>query len=1321
MKLSSLFFSLVALLVASSLHAANIAITPLVRHFDTSGGRAAIVTSGSGTWTAQASASWIHLEHTDYAEAGYPVPYSVDANNGVEARTGTITVSGNTHTITQDGIGARLSAELAEFAQAGGTGSVTVYAPAGNSWHVKSNVDWITVSSVAGSGTASVTFRVAAYNEISTRAGTLTIADQTFTIRQIGRRMALTTYAVSTDYFAETIKLRVNALADTEWTVTPNVDWIDVVNAGNGLGGDALSLRVAENASYQRREGTVTIGTETLTITQLGRTSLVFKLDRSEFGAAADGASGERAAVTATQDLGWSAAADVPWIEFYPGYAAGSGNGSIAYKVVANSTLYPRSGTITVTAVDSSVAPKRIEVTQEAAVATLTMDGYEFEAGGETVSVCVATGTIVGWTVVNTNSWLTIAGQPTAGPADLRLTASVNATVYPRSGVVRIADHDFTVTQKGRGVTVDYEAKLFDTDGKTSGSAGENVIRVTAENDVAWIAEADDPTWIIIYSGGSGTGNGTVKYMVAPYVGDGTIRRGTIRIGDKSVTISQRPYAASISPKADWVDGNAGAGEIQVSLDINAVWDVVLTDKSQGWIEVTVLSRDPSTGRGKVAIKYADNNTGKARSAVILIAGEEYTLTQAARQTVEVRAEVEGQGLVTGAGSYELGRDVTLTAVPNAGYAFVGWRKDGAQVSTDSVLALTKVNASVAYTAVFEPMKPQLSVEEACLAGVSLAWGNLAWATEYKVYRSTGTDFAAATCIATLVNDGTVTHRDATGTENLDYWYWLKAVGVEDETVSNGIKARRAKKSYTIAYTNLRSATHANRTSYAEGETYTPNPPSARRGYTFTGWAPGAITPQTSGNVTMRAGWLQNTYTVRYETNGAAEIPSEEMTYGFYRDLTGTVPERTGYRFLGWQANGTDLTASEFKNLTDELGGVVTIYAVWEALVGIVGDEQAEVLGNEADGFVLRPSVASVTEVIVRIPAGFDPKKVTIEVSPEVARLVANGATIKVVHGGHDITPYLNLPAALTGAVDVTKATIKPEIVQEVLDVSKGAEFALDPSNPSIKTAPTRPGLLYMLQEGTVLKSLKPGDSKIGDGQPWTPRITVKGGKAGFYTIEVTLPGSTAKEENLGGVQLWEGGPYWAECNVGAEKPEETGFYFWWGDTVGYKRNAANNGWVSVKDGSSFLFSSENCQTYGKSNSQLQSAGYIDATGNLVAAYDAATAHLGAPWRMPTDAEFAALISNCTTTWEMHNGVWGRLVTGKGAYASKSIFLSAAGYGTGSGRYRAGSSGSYWLSTPSSDSSSTAWHQSFNSSYFEQNFSLRFLGFPVRPVRGFAK
>ena len=66
-----------------------------------------------------------------------------------------------------------------------------------------------------------------------------------------------------------------------------------------------------------------------------------------------------------------------------------------------------------------------------------------------------------------------------------------------------------------------------------------------------------------------------------------------------------------------------------------------------------------------------------------------------------------------------------------------------------------------------------------------------------------------------------------------------------------------------------------------------------------------------------------------------------------------------------------------------------------------------------------------------------------------------------------------------------------------------------------------------------------------------------------FFTVEVVPPGcesSIVDEDDLGGVQLWENGPYWAECNVGATNPEEYGYYFWWGDTVGYTRSGGTLG-----------------------------------------------------------------------------------------------------------------------------------------------------------------
>jgi len=230
-----------------------------------------------------------------------------------------------------------------------------------------------------------------------------------------------------------------------------------------------------------------------------------------------------------------------------------------------------------------------------------------------------------------------------------------------------------------------------------------------------------------------------------------------------------------------------------------------------------------------------------------------------------------------------------------------------------------------------------------------------------------------------------------------------------------------------------------------------------------------------------------------------------------------------------------------------------------------------------------------------------------------------------------------------------------------------------------------------------------------------------------FFKVSVAMPTGVDGEVTdaagvvVDGVQLWENGPYWAKCNVGATRPEEYGYYFWWGDTVGYKRNPANDGWVSVKDGASFSFNRDNCPTDGKNKAQLLLLGCIDETGNLLAERDAATAHWGAPWRMPTDTEMSALISNCTNTWAIRNGVSGRLVTGRGAYASKSIFLPAAGYGNGSSLSNQDLRGYYWSSTPGSDYLRNAWCLDFESDDFYWHEGDRFVGRSVRPVRECAK
>ncbi len=202
-------------------------------------------------------------------------------------------------------------------------------------------------------------------------------------------------------------------------------------------------------------------------------------------------------------------------------------------------------------------------------------------------------------------------------------------------------------------------------------------------------------------------------------------------------------------------------------------------------------------------------------------------------------------------------------------------------------------------------------------------------------------------------------------------------------------------------------------------------------------------------------------------------------------------------------------------------------------------------------------------------------------------------------------------------------------------------------------------------------------------------------------------------------VQLWEDGPYWAETNIGAEKPWESGYYFWWGDATGYKY--VDDAWVA-SDGSSsgFLFD-EHMPTWRKNEHSLWKEGWITAEGVLAPNHDAAHVQWGGKWRMPTDRELQALFNNCDWTWTKTNGVNGYVVRGWGKYASSSIFFPAAGCGIGTSLIDAGLDGGYWASVPDS-ADNYAWGFLFNSSSrVTFNKVDRYGGLPVRPVQGFTK
>ncbi|MBO4566380.1 MAG: Ig-like domain-containing protein, partial [Bacteroidales bacterium] len=184
----------------------------------------------------------------------------------------------------------------------------------------------------------------------------------------------------------------------------------------------------------------------------------------------------------------------------------------------------------------------------------------------------------------------------------------------------------------------------------------------------------------------------------------------------------------------------------------------------------------------------------------------------------------------------------------------------------------------------------------------------------------------------------------------------------------------------------------------------------------------------------------------------------------------------------------------------------------------------------------------------------------------------------------------------------------------------------------------------------------------------------------------------------------------WATVNVGATKPEESGYYYAWGETApkDYYYYTTYK-WSSGDEDHYFKY------VYGDYDYESECL-TVDYT-TLEPEDDAATVNWGRGWRMPTEIEMNELEANCTFKWITRGGVGGFLVTSnKDGYTGNSIFLPSVGFYSGQKNLEYGNLCTYWSSSLRSDS-----NDAYFCYYDRPNWSAQVLYFPDRtdgcPVR----
>lgn len=122
--------------------------------------------------------------------------------------------------------------------------------------------------------------------------------------------------------------------------------------------------------------------------------------------------------------------------------------------------------------------------------------------------------------------------------------------------------------------------------------------------------------------------------------------------------------------------------------------------------------------------------------------------------------------------------------------------------------------------------------------------------------------------------------------------------------------------------------------------------------------------------------------------------------------------------------------------------------------------------------------------------------------------------------------------------------------------------------------------------------------------------------------------------------------------------------------------------------------------------------------------HDAARANMGGSWRMPTFEELRALCEMTTSAWTDNyegSGIAGCIISGKGRYADRTMFLPATGIFSGVSHLHASFQGYYWSSSLHDGSNGKYLGSVVGGSVSPYGYNNRYFGFPVRAVFTFSE
>jgi hypothetical protein len=418
--------------------------------------------------------------------------------------------------------------DTTEIPASGGNGSVTVSTSRDCSWSASAEASWIKLSATSGQGPATVNYSVQANPVGTPRHGRLTVAQQAVDVAQAAAacRYDASPSTMNVDASEHRVSVSLTTLDGCAWSGRSDVAWISNGDPAQGVGSATVGLAVATNTTAART-GTVTIGNATVRIAQAGPAgpnptpaptpsptptptptpsptpgpTCTYRLAQASRSVGRD-PQDFTVGIAAPPSCAWNVSSDVPWITVADG-RNGSGNGNFRLAVDGNSGS-PRTGTV-------HAATEAFTVQQAGGACTYSIKPTNYNAGHgpDDITVDVTADSGCPWTATTAAPWVSIAaGASGSGNGTVRLLIPANGDA-PRTAVVNIAGQTFTLRQEGP-CTAKIKPRSYH-----AGRGPDDVqIDVSADGGCSWTASST-VSWVTVAAGASGTGDGTVRLLIA--------------------------------------------------------------------------------------------------------------------------------------------------------------------------------------------------------------------------------------------------------------------------------------------------------------------------------------------------------------------------------------------------------------------------------------------------------------------------------------------------------------------------------------------------------------------------------------------------------------------------------------------------------------------------------------------------------------------------------------------------------------------------------------------------------------------------------------